>query len=131
MKQAVSKASEYMRTQAITAVKRVLAHAKRKKREAQSEVRSGKTPSKSVGGVFFLRMTVDEREHPFDVENNNGTQFPRVTSKRVSRHPRQNLFYLLFPQQVIRRLERTQYQKTVLKRTISCCNQDPFCLLVP
>ncbi|KAL7831407.1 hypothetical protein SRHO_G00309100 [Serrasalmus rhombeus] len=101
MKQAVSKASEYMRTHAITAVKRVLAHAKRKKREAQSEVRSGKTPSKSMGGVFFLRMTVDEREHPFDVENNNGTQFPRVTSKRVSRHPRQNLFFLLVPQQVI------------------------------
>ncbi|KAL7831399.1 hypothetical protein SRHO_G00309020 [Serrasalmus rhombeus] len=60
MKQAVSKASEYMRTHAITAVKRVLAHAKRKKREAQSEVRSGKTPSKSMGGVFFLRMTVSK-----------------------------------------------------------------------
>ncbi|KAL7844822.1 hypothetical protein SRHO_G00233610 [Serrasalmus rhombeus] len=58
MKQAVSKASEYMRTHAVTAVKRVPAHAKRKKREAQSEVRPGKTPSKSVGGVFFLRMTV-------------------------------------------------------------------------
>ncbi|KAL7844824.1 hypothetical protein SRHO_G00233630 [Serrasalmus rhombeus] len=58
MKQTVSKASEYMRTHAVTAVKRVPAHAKRKKREAQSEVRPGKTPSKSVGGVFFLRMTV-------------------------------------------------------------------------
>ncbi|KAL7871841.1 hypothetical protein SRHO_G00068240 [Serrasalmus rhombeus] len=73
---------------------------------------------------------VDEREHPFDVENNNGTQFPRVTSKRVSHHPCQNLFFLLVPQQVIRS-RRTQFPRVTSKRVSHHPRQNLFYLLVP